>query len=232
MTHDVSSFFQNVLLVGHLPWIIVVNDIGHSIFISSVGHDADMSFEDYNIATLPCFYFWDICGQGNCCVWKKYIQVSPAGSLCLHPARLPYNLVGVPGYPRPQALVDHIRHISTHKPLHQCTLRNYRQDNRSHSSGFCILDVYSHRPVHRSEYLTGHLHRHHPDPRYYEAAVSCPYNRPPAWLPRYAGNVSAHKYNTAKYKKYYHYRIIHCWIFACHVRTHILTPFCSENTSF
>ena len=57
MTHDVGSFFQNVLLVGHLPWIIVVNDIGHSIFISSVGHDADMSFEDYNIATLPCFYF-------------------------------------------------------------------------------------------------------------------------------------------------------------------------------
>lgn len=111
---------------------------------------------------------------------KIYSGFAPAGSLCLHPARLPYNLVGVPGYPRPQALVDHIRHISTHKPLHQCTLRSYRQDSRSHSSGFCILDVYSHRPVHRSEYLTGHLHRHHPDPRYYEAAVSCPYNRPPA----------------------------------------------------
>ena len=135
------------------------------------------------------------------CVKKIYSGFAPAGSLCLHPARLPYNLVGVPGYPRPQALVDHIRHISTHKPLHQCTLRSYRQDSRSHSSGFCILDVYSHRPVHRSEYLTGHLHRHHPDPRYYEAAVSCPYNRPPAWLPRYAGNVSAHKIQYCKIQK-------------------------------
>ena len=57
MTHDVSSFFQNVLLVGHLPWIIVVNDIGHSIFISSVGHDADMSFKNHNIAALPFLYF-------------------------------------------------------------------------------------------------------------------------------------------------------------------------------
>ena len=57
MPHDVSSFFQNVLLVSRLPWVIVVNDIGHSVFISPVGHDADMSFKDHNIAALPFLYF-------------------------------------------------------------------------------------------------------------------------------------------------------------------------------
>ena len=57
MTHDVSSFFQNVLLVSRLPWVIVVNDIGHSVFISPVGHDTDMSFKNHYIAALPFFYF-------------------------------------------------------------------------------------------------------------------------------------------------------------------------------
>ena len=57
MPHDIGSFFQNVLLVSRLPWVIVVNDIRHSIFISPVGHDADMSFKDHNIAALPFFYF-------------------------------------------------------------------------------------------------------------------------------------------------------------------------------
>ena len=57
MSDDVCSFFQNVLLVGSLPWVIVVNDIRHSVFISPVGHDADMSFKDHNIAALPFLYF-------------------------------------------------------------------------------------------------------------------------------------------------------------------------------
>ena len=57
MPHDVGAFFQNVLFVSHLPWVIVVNDIGHSVFISPVGHDADMSFKDHNITALPFFYF-------------------------------------------------------------------------------------------------------------------------------------------------------------------------------
>ena len=57
MPHEVGSFFQNILLVGRLPWVIVVNNIGHSVFISPVGHDADMSFKDHNIAALPFFYF-------------------------------------------------------------------------------------------------------------------------------------------------------------------------------
>ena len=57
MSDDVRSFFQNVLLVGSLPWVIVVNDIGHSVFISPIRHDADMSFKDHNITALPFFYF-------------------------------------------------------------------------------------------------------------------------------------------------------------------------------
>ena len=57
MPHDVGSFFQNVLFVSCLPWVIVVNDIRHSVFISPVGRDADMSFKDHNIAALPFFYF-------------------------------------------------------------------------------------------------------------------------------------------------------------------------------
>ena len=76
MPHDVGSFFQNVLFVSCLPWVIVVNDIRHSVFISPIGHDADMSFKDHNIAALPFRYFLDICGQGSCCVCKKHLQVA------------------------------------------------------------------------------------------------------------------------------------------------------------
>ncbi len=57
MSDDVRSSFQNVLLISRLPWVIVVNDIGHSVFISPVGHDADMSFKNHNIAALPFLYF-------------------------------------------------------------------------------------------------------------------------------------------------------------------------------
>lgn len=57
MAHNVGAFFQNVLLVSRLPWVIVVNDIGHSVFILPVGHDADMSFKDHNITALSFFYF-------------------------------------------------------------------------------------------------------------------------------------------------------------------------------
>ena len=57
MAHDIGSFFKNILFVSRLPWVIVMNDIGHSVFISPVGHDADMSFKDHNIATLPFLYF-------------------------------------------------------------------------------------------------------------------------------------------------------------------------------
>ena len=53
VTHDIGSFFQNVLLVSCLPWVIVVNDIGHSVFISTIRHDANMSFKDHDITALP-----------------------------------------------------------------------------------------------------------------------------------------------------------------------------------
>ena len=57
MTRDVGSFFQNVLLVSRLPWVIVVNDIGHSVFISPFRHNADMPFKNHNIPALPLFRF-------------------------------------------------------------------------------------------------------------------------------------------------------------------------------
>ena len=92
MTRDVGSFFQNVLLVSRLPWVIVVNDIGHSVFISPVGHDTDMSFKNHYIAALPFFYFRDICGQGNCCVCKKHLQISHPSEIyaCI---RLCYHII-------------------------------------------------------------------------------------------------------------------------------------------
>ena len=53
MTHDVGSFFQNVLLVGRLPWSIVVDHIRHTVFISTVRHYADMSFFDRHDLSEP-----------------------------------------------------------------------------------------------------------------------------------------------------------------------------------
>ncbi len=124
---------------------------------------------------------------------KKPSGFVPVGNQCLHPVLLPYNPVAAPGYLRSQAPADHIRHFSTRKQLHRCKRHNHRQDNRSYNNGFYILDVCSHRSVRRSECPAGHLHRHHPDLRYYETAVFCPDSLPQAGMPMCAGNVSAHK---------------------------------------
>ena len=53
MTHDVGSFFQNILLVSCLPWVIVVDHIRHTVFISTVRHYADMSFFDRHDLSEP-----------------------------------------------------------------------------------------------------------------------------------------------------------------------------------
>lgn len=81
MSDDVRSFFQNVLLISRLPWVIVVNDIGHSIFISPVRHDANMSFKDHNITALPLLRFGNIGGQFDRITGEKHLQVS-------HPAKV------------------------------------------------------------------------------------------------------------------------------------------------
>ena len=60
MTHDVGSFFQNVLLVGRLPWSIVVDHIRHTVFISMVRHNADMPFKDHNITALSLFLIFPL----------------------------------------------------------------------------------------------------------------------------------------------------------------------------
>ena len=159
------------------------------------------------------------------CAKKTPSGFAPVGNLCLHPVLLPCNPVVAPGYLHPQALAGHIRHSSRHKQLHRCKRHNHRQDNRSHNSGFCILDVCSHRPVRRSEYQAGRLPRHHPDLRCYETAVFCPDSHPQAGTTKCAGNVSAHK-------KHQYRCIMLCCILACSVRTHILTLSCFEDTSF
>ena len=132
------------------------------------------------------------------CAKKTPSDFAPVGNLCLHPVLLPCNPVVAPGYLHPQALAGHIRHSSRHKQLHRCKRHNHRQDNRSHNSGFCILDVCSHRPVRRSEYQAGRLPRHHPDLRCYETAVFCPDSHPQAGTTKCAGNVSAHKIRCCK----------------------------------
>ena len=81
MTHDVCSFFQNILLVSCLPWVIVVDHIRHTVFISTVRHYADMSFKDHNITALPLFRFGNIGGQGSCRVRKKHLQVSHSSEI-------------------------------------------------------------------------------------------------------------------------------------------------------
>ena len=132
------------------------------------------------------------------CVKKTPSGFVPVGNQCLHLVLLPYNPVAAPGYLHPQALAGHIRHSSRHKQLHRCKRHNHRQDNRSHNSGFCILDVCSHRSVRRSECPAGRLPRHHPDLRCYETAVFCPDSHPQAGTTKCAGNVSAHKIRCCK----------------------------------
>lgn len=160
MSDDVRSFFQNVLLISRLPWVIVVNDIGHSIFISPVRHDANMSFKDHNITALPLLRFGNIGGQFDRITGEKHLQVShPAKVYILSGAVIPYSS----GCSRMSVSTRACRSypaFSEHMLPHQYRLHSRRRDNRSHNSGFCILDVYSHMPVRRSGCLSGRLHRH------------------------------------------------------------------------
>ena len=53
VSDDVRSLFQNILLVSCLPWVIVVDHIRHTVFISTVRHYADMSFFDRHDLSEP-----------------------------------------------------------------------------------------------------------------------------------------------------------------------------------
>ena len=53
VSDDVRSPFQNILLVSCLPWVIVVDHIRHTVFISTVRHYADMSFFDRHDLSEP-----------------------------------------------------------------------------------------------------------------------------------------------------------------------------------
>jgi hypothetical protein len=81
MAHDIGAFFQNVLFVSRLPGVIVVNDVGHSVFISPVGHDADMLLKNHKIPALPFLGPGHIRGQYNRMMRKKHLQIS-------HPAKI------------------------------------------------------------------------------------------------------------------------------------------------
>ena len=58
MSDDVCSFFQNVLLVSRLPWVIVVNDIGSLRFLFRRSDTMPICLsKNHNIAALPFLYF-------------------------------------------------------------------------------------------------------------------------------------------------------------------------------
>jgi hypothetical protein len=63
MSHDIISLFQYILFILRLHGIVMVDYIGDPAFVSPVGYDSDMGFEDHDIATLPLFRALNIGGQ-------------------------------------------------------------------------------------------------------------------------------------------------------------------------
>ena len=53
VSDDVRPLFQNILLVSCLPWVIEVDHIRHTVFISTVRHNADMFFFDRHDLSEP-----------------------------------------------------------------------------------------------------------------------------------------------------------------------------------
>ena len=75
MAGKIIPLFQDILLVSFLPWIIMVDDVGYTVFIASVGDNADMFPENNNISALPFFYSGNIGGKADGGVRKKDAQV-------------------------------------------------------------------------------------------------------------------------------------------------------------
>ena len=153
-----------VLLVSCLPWVIVVNDIRHSVFISPVRHDADMSFKDHNITALPLFRFGNICGQGIDRVRKKHLQVSHPSEIyiCIRLC----NAIYPAGCSRMSASTRACRSypgiFQEHMLPHQCRLHSHRQDNRVFIIAAFVFRMCAHIGQCAVQNVqSGRLHRHH-----------------------------------------------------------------------
>ena len=68
--HYIRSYLQNILFIGILYRITVMNDIENSVFVSVIRNDAHMIMKDHNIPALPLFNFIHISSQGDA-VWAK-----------------------------------------------------------------------------------------------------------------------------------------------------------------
>jgi hypothetical protein len=65
MGNDICPLLQDILFITGLVRRIMMDHIGDSVRISSVGDDTDVILEYNNITALPALYLINICGQGN-----------------------------------------------------------------------------------------------------------------------------------------------------------------------
>ena len=63
MRLQIVPFFQNVLLIGFLPRVVMMEYIGNSVCISPIRNDANMALENHNVSALPPLDLRKIRGQ-------------------------------------------------------------------------------------------------------------------------------------------------------------------------
>ena len=65
MSYDIVSVFQNILFVGFLPGVGVVDDVTDAPVIVMVRHHPDVAFKDHNVPALPLIDVVDVGGEGD-----------------------------------------------------------------------------------------------------------------------------------------------------------------------
>lgn len=81
MCDQVVSFLQDVLFISILKWIIMMENIRHTVFVPMIRYNTYVVVEDNDISALPRFDVREVSGQTDCIVLKPDLQV-------LHPAEI------------------------------------------------------------------------------------------------------------------------------------------------
>ena len=73
MPDDILSALEDILFIAFLKRVVVMDDIGHAVRVSSVGHNPDMALKNHDISTLPLLQIRQIGRQTKGSVGKIHL---------------------------------------------------------------------------------------------------------------------------------------------------------------
>ena len=76
MPHYIPSYGKYIFFVSKLPGIVMMDNVRHSVLISSVRHQSNVFLKYNDISTLPFFYLVYISSKNLCIIIKICFLVS------------------------------------------------------------------------------------------------------------------------------------------------------------